>query len=48
MTVDELRQRMSAEEFMRWNIWHGRRAQQQELAGKAAAARGRRRRGRGR
>jgi hypothetical protein len=24
-TVDELRVRISQEEFMRWNVWHARR-----------------------
>ena len=32
MTVDQLRRDMSAEEFMRWSVYHGRRAQKQELA----------------
>jgi hypothetical protein len=37
MTVGALRQQMSADEFMRWGIWHGRRAQAQQLAtGKGA------------
>lgn len=32
MTVDELRHRMGAEEFMHWQIYYGRLAQEQELA----------------
>jgi hypothetical protein len=32
MTVTELEQRMSNAEFVRWMVYHGRRAQDQELA----------------
>lgn len=32
MTVDELRVRLSQEEFVRWVIYHGRKAQRMELA----------------
>lgn len=31
MTVDEMRERMSQDEYMRWSIYHGRRAQRAEL-----------------
>lgn len=31
-TVDELRHRLSADEFMHWQIYYGRLAQEQELA----------------
>lgn len=31
MTVGQLRERMSADEFMRWGIYYARIAQQQEL-----------------
>lgn len=31
MTVDELRRRMSNAEFVRWNIYYAREAQQLEL-----------------
>lgn len=37
LTVAQLRHTMSADEFMRWGVWHGRRAQVQQLAtGKGA------------
>lgn len=32
MTVGELRERMSAEEFMQWGIYYGIRAQEIQLA----------------
>ena len=32
MTVGELRERMSAEEFMRWSVYYGRLAQREQLA----------------
>lgn len=31
MTVGELRRRMSAEEFMRWTVYYGRKAQRAEM-----------------
>lgn len=31
MTVAELRERMSNEEFQRWGVYYGRLAQRQEL-----------------
>lgn len=31
-TVDELRQSISQDEFVRWMVYHGRKAQQRELA----------------
>lgn len=31
MTVGELRERMSADEFMRWNVYYARKAQREEL-----------------
>jgi|GEM_PF-3152263 len=31
MTVAELRQRMSADEFLRWGIYYARKAQREEL-----------------
>lgn len=34
MTVDDLRQRMSMQEFMQWGVFYGRKAQRQELASK--------------
>lgn len=40
MTVDTLRQTMSEDEFMRWSVFHGRKAQKQELAMMQAKARG--------
>lgn len=36
MTVAELRARVDAHEWRQWLTWHGRRAQQQELAQKRA------------
>jgi hypothetical protein len=32
MTVAEMEQEMSADEFMRWAIYHGRRVQREQLA----------------
>jgi hypothetical protein len=32
MTVDRLRREMSADEFLRWNIYYARKAQREELA----------------
>lgn len=37
LTVAQLRQQMSADEFMRWGVWHGRRAQVQQLAARKGA-----------
>lgn len=34
MTVGELRERMSNEEFVRWSIYYGRKAQAAELEAK--------------
>lgn len=34
MTVARLRQEMSNAEFVRWDVYYGRLAQQQELAAK--------------
>lgn len=31
MPVAELRHRLSAQEYMQWGVYYGRRAQQQEL-----------------
>ncbi len=31
-TVDELRQSMGQDEFVRWAVYHGRKAQRRELA----------------
>jgi hypothetical protein len=36
MTVAELRDRMGAEEFMRWGVYYARKAQREELAAKRA------------
>lgn len=36
MTVGELRERMSADEFLRWHIYYARKAQREELASKRA------------
>jgi hypothetical protein len=33
MTVAELRERISNQEFVRWGVYYGRKAQQQQLAG---------------
>ena len=41
MTVGRLRQEMSAEEFMRWSVYYGRKAQRQELATLQAKQKGR-------
>lgn len=35
MTVDELRARMTNDEFMRWSVYFGRKTQRQELASKS-------------
>jgi hypothetical protein len=37
MTVARLRAEMSADEFMRWGVYHARRAQQMELANSKGA-----------
>jgi hypothetical protein len=39
MTVDRLRAEMSSEEFMRWGVFYGRKAQREELAQKKAEKR---------
>lgn len=31
MTVADMRRRMSAEEWMRWGVYYGRKAQRQEM-----------------
>lgn len=36
MTVAEMRRRLSAEEWMHWSVYYGRKAQQRELANKRA------------
>lgn len=36
MTVGELHDRVGNDEFVRWQVWHGRKAQRQELAAKMA------------
>ena len=36
MTVEEMRERMSNEEFVRWSVYYGRKAQREELAMKSA------------
>jgi hypothetical protein len=36
MTVEEMRERMSNEEFVRWSVYYGRKAQREELAAKSA------------
>lgn len=41
MTVGQLQDTMSADEFGRWQVWHGRRAQKQELEMAKAKAKGR-------
>lgn len=33
MTVEELRHRMSGEEFIRWHIYYARKAQREEAKG---------------
>lgn len=38
MTVGELRERMSADELVRWSIYFARRRQEEELAAKQAQA----------
>lgn len=37
MTITALRTGMTQDEFIRWSIYHGRKAQRAELARKAAA-----------
>lgn len=32
MTVAEMRERVSADEYLRWGIWYARKAQRMELA----------------
>jgi hypothetical protein len=32
MTVDEMRQRVSGDEFLHWSIYYARKAQRNELA----------------
>jgi hypothetical protein len=39
MTVEEMRERMSNEEFVRWSVYFGRKAQREELAMKQAKGR---------
>ncbi|MFI1195515.1 hypothetical protein ACH4T9_19970 [Micromonospora sp. NPDC020750] len=34
-TVEELRESMTQDEFVRWSVFHGRKAQRAELARKA-------------
>jgi hypothetical protein len=36
MTVGEMRERMSNDELVRWSVFHGRKAQREELAQKRA------------
>lgn len=38
-TVEELRESMTQDEFVRWMVYHGRKAQRQELAMKTRGAR---------
>ncbi|MDN5751376.1 MAG: hypothetical protein L0H64_23230 [Pseudonocardia sp.] len=38
MTVGEMQDRMGNDEFVAWGVYHGRRAQRQELAEKSARA----------
>ncbi len=38
MTVDYMRQVMSSDEFTRWGVFYGRKAQRAELAAKMGAA----------
>lgn len=40
MTVAELRERMSNVEYEEWNMYHARRAQQEELRRKVAESHG--------
>ncbi len=42
MTVAQLRNEMSAQEFMQWQIWHGRKRQHEELEQRKASGKGRR------
>lgn len=39
MTVARLREEMPQDEFVRWNVYHGRRRQEQELQEQRAKAR---------
>lgn len=39
MTVADLRGRMSNAEFVAWSVYHGRRAQEREMADKRARRR---------
>ncbi len=39
MTVEEMRERMSNQEFVRWSIYYGRKSQREELAMKQAKGR---------
>ena len=39
MTVARLRAEMPAEEFMRWQVWHGRKQQAEELASRGGKGR---------
>ena len=41
MTVGRLREEMSADEFMRWQVWHGRKQQAEEMAANKARRKGR-------
>lgn len=34
MTVADMRARMSEDEFVRWTVFHGRKAQRRQLAAK--------------
>lgn len=36
MTVGQLRQEMGHDEFVAWGVYHGRKAQEQELAAQRA------------
>lgn len=40
MTVDRLRQQMPADEFCRWGVYFGRKAQREEMATRKAHKRG--------
>ncbi len=39
MTVARLRAEMPAEEFVRWQVWHGRKQQAEELASRGGKGR---------
>lgn len=39
MTVDEMRERMSNLEYVRWQVFYGRKAQREELEAKRARRR---------